>query len=224
MTEKEFENLKVGDKVWIITDWLGTIGEGMKAHQKEVAGKDEDKHDIQCIGCSLVSDHCYLSKAEAWEAEVKEYENAVKAEEEYLAKKRQTLERYKSELAKAKEEEEKAKKIKPYYVTYLTGKVEKYPFVLDGYEYTTHFTEQEAYEALAEYYKRKLFKTLEKCGYKFAICCDKNIAVVKIDKDRGDIWWCYYYPHLSYGSVRKTNVFDTLEEAEAQLKREKDGD
>lgn len=229
MTEKEFEQLKVGDKVWYLTDlWSYTE---TKPYELLVVGKQN--------GCSYITTSwldgthvmnfswlkSYLTKAEALEASIERCEARIKDKEDDIAYEKKELDRYKVELAKAKEEEEeKAKKIKPYYVTYLTGKVEKYPFVIEGYEYTTHFTEQEAYEALAEYYKRKLFKTLEKCGYKFAICCDKNIAVVKIDKDRGDIWWCYYYPHLSYGSVRKTNVFDTLEEAEAQLKREKDGD
>lgn len=225
MTEQQFENLKVGDKVWIFLDKPKKTF--VIAKQKDIgSGFLSVQVDNGGFHPTYVAEYVFLTKSEAWEHQIKIKEELVGRLENQKAGEERLLDQYKTELAKAEEEEEeeKAKKIKPYYVTYLTGKVEKYPFVIDGYEYTTHFTEQEAYEALAEYYKRKLFKTLEKCGYKFAICCDKNIAVVKIDKDRGDIWWCYYYPHLSYGSVRKTNVFDTLDEAEAQLKREKDGD
>lgn len=167
MTEKEFENLKVGDKVWIITDWVSTIGEGMKALQMEVAGKEEDKHNIQCIGCSLVSDHCYLTKAEAWEAEVKECEKAVKAEEEYLSKKQATLTALKSELAKAKEEEVWTVDFDKGTVVRSTkrrweGSAENYEWSLGSPRYKPCDTEREAYEALAKFYLEKYYETRRK--------------------------------------------------------------
>lgn len=223
MTEKEFENLKVGDKVWIITDWLGTIGEGMKAHQKEVAGKDEDKHEIQCIGCSLVSGHCYLSKAEAWEAEVKEYENAVKAEEEYLAKKRQTLERYKSELAKAKEEENQPS----WFVDFDSGEV-FLTWIQDGDDTRNVFpTKQDAYEALAKHYKGKYEEALSKAGKINWVVVGKHdpkIYAIFNAKVEDGLLAGVDYDGYRFCPVCHNGLFSSRQEAEAQLKREKDGD
>ena len=233
MTEKEFENLKVGDKVWYrrpSADFKTT-----EVVCREVRQKSENRvlvdcltHNCHCGGTWRYWHEGSLTKSEEWEEELRGCEENAKYAEMDLVGYKKSLAHAKSELAKAKEEEERAKKVwfvdfrdddvKCFDKEHWERSIESAYFKNKSYVKICD-TEQEAYEAFSKHLEIKLFKALEKCGYKFAICCDKNIAVVKIDTVNDEFLWGHYYPRLSYGSIRKTNVFDTLEEAEAELER-----
>lgn len=165
MTEKEFEQLKVGDKVWIITDWFnGTYGD-YQATQLEVKGTEcsefgEDKLVIYAKGRAFRYCDCYLTKSEAWQNEIETMEAIIKAEEDELNEKREKLDRYKAELAKAKEEERRKEW---WYVSYKEQTVAKLPLAMDSDAEAEIFeTEREAYEALAKYYLEKYYETRRK--------------------------------------------------------------
>jgi len=237
MTEKEFENLKVGDKVWYrrpSADHKTTEVVCREVRQKNARPifgvqsvfVDCLQHDCHCDGVWKNWYEGSLTQSEEWQKEVEGYETRVKESKMDLVGYKKHLAHAKTELAKAKEEET------AWVVDFDEGAViasdkktwdwhAEHGFPLGERRHWFYHTEREAYEALAKFYERKLFKALEKCGYKFAICYDKYIAVVKTDKDKDEFLWCYYYPERSYGSVRKTNIFDTLEEAEAELERRK---
>lgn len=109
MTEKEFEQLKVGDKVWTISDWYSV---DFKPYHMEVECLDFVGKTIiaKCefgSGFCLAVSNCHLTKSEAWEARIKEREDWIKDKEEDLGKEKKILETFKAELAKAKEEEER---------------------------------------------------------------------------------------------------------------------
>ena len=170
MTDKEFNNLKPGDKVWIITDWLNKSNEGMKAVQIEVSAKDNEAETIKFIGGAFNRDFCFLTKAEAWEREIASFETHLEYREEGLKRDRQELERYKSELAKAKEEEE----VYVWVVDFDEGRVDRstkrrWEGSVENYEWSSGSprykpceTEREAYESLAKYYLEKFYETRRK--------------------------------------------------------------
>lgn len=127
MTEKEFEQLKAGDKVWIVTDWFNETYGDYQATQLNVIGTEssefgEDNLVIYAKGRAFRYCDCYLTKSEAWQNEIETMEAIIKAEEKELNEKREKLDRYKSELAKAREEEAVV-----WVADFLEGKVVRSP-------------------------------------------------------------------------------------------------
>lgn len=223
MTEYEFRNLNIGDEIWVVKDYSESLV--VKGLVSEISIDGFAYKSVYIKGDPSSYKYCNVFKTE-----VEAYQNCLDKNEWFLKQANHNLEeltikRDKSRLALARAEKRAEETKWKWIVKYSKGIVFEGMKInwqiYDTNDYSIHDTKQEAYEALAKFYERKLFKALEKCGYKFAICCDRDIAVVKIDTDNGEFFWGYYYPHLSYGSILKTNVFDTLEEAEAELKRRK---
>lgn len=102
MKEKEFKNLKAGDKVWYVCNWLDKECDDEQANELEVVGKDKRYGFVKTNMGEFCLSGVYLTKAEAWEAEVEIMENAIKEGKKDLEEKRQRLDRYKTELAKAR--------------------------------------------------------------------------------------------------------------------------
>jgi hypothetical protein len=225
MTEKEFENLKVGDKVWIYHGFLCeavVVSKQADCVEFKADSLAPTKFNYKYVG---------ITKSQALEGEIELQEKYVDVAEIELGQKQATLSALKSELAKAKEEEERAKKVwfvdfrddsvKPLDKEHWERSIEQAYFKNKSYVKICD-TEQEAYEAFSKHLERKLFKALEKCGYKFAIPWEsKYICVVFIEEEKDDRWGVFYYPSHSHGYVRKQDTYDTLEEAEAELERRK---
>lgn len=224
MTEKEFENLKVGDKVWIITDWLNKSNEGMKAVEIAVSEKDDEAETIKFIGGAFNRDFCFLTKAEALEREIASFESSLEYREQDLKKDRQELVRYKAELAKARAEEEVKQKYR-FFVDFNDGVVREQANGIIPQHVEPHLcglfsSLQEAYEALANYYKGKYEEALVKSGKaRFVIRCGDKICLVQdVEKAEGNMVWVSDCDGFSL-YVPKENVFSTRQEAEAELKR-----
>lgn len=161
MTEKEFENLKVGDKVFCIANWWdGT--EEHKAYELEVKGKEESKGIVNtycergkekcsCAGHCLSRYSVFLTKTEAWEDCIKSKEEAIERLENQKAGEQRMLDRYRAGLAKAKEEED---------TCWITDSGEVRKVRKSDYPCYIHYaTDHEAYIALARYYEAKLVET-----------------------------------------------------------------
>lgn len=223
MTLKEFENLKVGDKVWLITDWFNKCNEGMKAVELEVKGKDEDEQIIQFLGVCFNAVSCSLTKSEAWEKAIKRFDEALKSQEQEVEKDRKALDRYKEELAKARAEEGKQKD--RFFVDFNDDVVREQANGIIPQHVEPHLcglfsSLQEAYVALADYHKRKYEEALVNSGKaRFVISCGNKICLVQnLEKAEGNMVWVSLCDgFLLY--VPKENVFSTRQEAEAELKR-----
>lgn len=216
MTEKEFEQLKVGDKVWIFLS---------KPKETFVIAKQKD------IGSGILSvkvynggfqptycaEYVFLTKSEALEAEIKHEEKIVENNERGIAKAKERIDRYKEELAKAKEEEESC---------WITDSGEVRKVRKSDYPCYIHYaTEREAYEALAKFYKGKYEEALIKSGKaRFVIRCGDKICLVQdVEKDEGNMVWVSDCDGFSL-YVPKENVFPTRQEAETELERRKQND
>lgn len=220
MTEKEFEHLKVGDKVWSVTNiWI----EGKALYEMRVVGKRSDLGYIETSW--LDGSHktnffrldCHTSKAKALEAVIACCEAHIKDKENDIAYEKKEVDRYKAELAKAKEEEE---------VCWITDSGEVRKVRKPDYPCYIHYaTEREAYEALAEYYKGKYEEALVKSGKaRFVIRCGDKICLVQdVEKAEGNMVWVSDCDGFSL-YVPKENVFSTRQEAEAELERRRRND
>jgi hypothetical protein len=180
--------------------------------------------NCRCGGHNLDAGGVGLTKAEAWKAEIELVEGRIKRKEAEIAEDRECLDRYKAELAKAKEEEEEKK---VWIVRLFVGDVYKASreegdrvFGVDGY--SCHKTKQEAYSALAEYYKGKYEEALVKSGKaKFAIRCGDKISLVQdVEKDDKNRVWASDFDGFLV-CLTEENVFNTRQEAEAEVKKRK---
>ena len=217
MTEKEFENLKVGDKVWVGVDWFSDNPKKDEITSFKVEGKEWGEETIGsvvfCGGISIKRHRCFLTKTEAWEYKVKCYED-------FLDNHRKALDRYKAELAKAKEEEKKAAWV---VLGDCAVQISADDSMYDNY--IKYETKQKAYEAIANYYKDKYEEALVKSGKaRFVILCGDKICLVQgVEKGEGNMVWVYDCDGFSL-YVPKENVFPTRQEAEAELERRKKND
>lgn len=119
MTEKEFESLKVGDKVWIMVQANHNgYNNFYDAEEKEVGAKQEAKNATYNIvqvreggrlGACFFAGSCFLTKAEALETEIKREEKAIENNERGIARAKERLEHCKSELAIEERKETKEK-------------------------------------------------------------------------------------------------------------------
>ena len=159
MTEKEFEQLKVGDKVWIATDWFNEKHDYYQAVRLEVKDKeygDENNGSVvHCEGFSLRRWECFLKKSEAWEALIKRCETHIKDKEDDIAYEKKAVEHYKAELAMAKREEKVSWVI---VCDHVYRAVPSYAFR----NYPQYATEREAYEALAKSHLEKYYQAMRK--------------------------------------------------------------
>lgn len=164
MTEKEFEQLKAGDKVWI---YHGFLSEAVVVSKQEncVEFKADSllptKFDYKFVG---------ITKSQALEGEIELQEKYVKLAETELGQRQATLSALKDELAKAKKEEEEREK-KVWTVDFEEGSVtcsekwrwegsaENYEWSLGSARYKPCETEHEAYIVLARHYEKKLAET-----------------------------------------------------------------
>ena len=173
MNDREFKNLKPGDRVFYVTNWWdGT--EEYKAYELEVKGKKTEKDgqkivltycesgdkNCRCGGHNLDAGGVGLTKAEAWKAEIELVEERIKNKQDEICEEKELLYHHKIELAKAKEEEESGWVI-------INEHIYK-AFPSDLYRgFQKYATEQEAYEALAEYYTKKAEEAWIKSGAKY---------------------------------------------------------
>ena len=212
MTEKEFENLKIGDEVWVGVDWFSDNPKKDEITSFKVEGKEWGEEAtgsvVFCGGVSIKRHRCFLTKTEAWEYKVKCYE-------EFLVNHKKALARYKAELSKAKEEEE---------VCWITDSGDVRKVRKSDYPCYIHYaTEREAYEALAKFYKGKYEEALGKAGeigYTiFSGTEPRILTVFNPTMEDG------YPVGVDYDGCRFAPVcsgwFNTRQEAEAELERRK---
>ena len=178
MKDREFENLKPGDRVFYVTNWWdGT--EEYKAYELEVKGKKTEKDgqkivltycesgdkNCRCGGHNLDAGGVGLTKAEAWKAEIELVEGRIKRKEAEIAEDRECLDRYKAELAKARAEEGK-EKVK-WFVDFNNGVVLEQvngitQRIVEPHLCGLYSTETEAYWELAKYYSKKTSEAIAK--------------------------------------------------------------
>ena len=221
MTEYEFRNLNIGDEIWVVKDYSESLV--VKGSVSEISIDGFAYRSVYIKGDPSSHKYCNVFKTE-----VEAYQNCLDKNEWFLKQANHNLEeltikRDKSRVAlvraKKRAEETKWKWIVKYSNGIVFEGMKINWQIYDTNNFSIHDTKQEAYEALANFYERKLFKALEKCGYKFGIPCDKWIVPMLVRAEKEDFWRVNYYPSQSYGCVRKQDLFDTLEEAEAELKR-----
>ncbi|MBO7447423.1 hypothetical protein J6U78_03745 [bacterium] len=221
MTEYEFRNLNIGDEIWVVKDYSESLV--VKGSVSEISIDGFAYRSVYIKGDPSSHKYCNVFKTE-----VEAYQNCLDKNEWFLKQANHNLEeltikRDKSRVAlvraKKRAEETKWKWIVKYSNGIVFEGMKINWQIYDTNNFSIHDTKQEAYEALAKFYERKLFKALEKCGYKFGIPCDKWIVPMLVRAEKEDFWRVNYYPSQSYGCVRKQDLFDTLEEAEAELKR-----
>lgn len=234
MTEKEFEQLEIGDRVWSVTNiWP----EGKGLYEMKVVGK---RIDLRYIETSwLDGSHktnffrldCQTSKAKALEAVIARCEAHIKDKENDIACEKKEVDRYKAELAKAKEEEDKEQKV--WIVDFEEGSVicsakgrwehscECYEYEAGSDRYKPCSTEQEAYEALADYYKGKFEEALKKaCDVRYFVINGRVITLHDCYCDGN--FYGYDYDGRPHCSVHKErDIFNTRREAELELERRK---
>ena len=226
MTEHEFRNLNIGDEIWVVKDYSESL-----VVKGSVSGISIDGFAYKSVYIKGdPSSHKYCN---VFKTEVEAYQNCLDKNEWFLKQANQNLEeltikRDKSRLALVRAKK-RAEEIKwKWIVKYSKGIVfegMKINWEIYNNDYSIHDTKQEAYEALAKFYERRLFKALEKCGYKFAIPYnDKWIIPMLVREEGEEVWRVIYYPSQSYGCVRKQDLFDTFEEAEVELERRKKND
>lgn len=229
MTEKEFENLKVGDKVWYrrpSADCKTT-----EVVCREVRQKSENRvlvdcltHNCHCGGTWRYWHEGSLTKSEEWEEELRGCEENAKYAEMDLVGYKKSLAHAKSELAKARAEKEVKQKDR-FFVDFNDGVVREQANGIIPQHVEPHLcglfsSLQEAYVALADYHKRKYEEALVNSGNaRFVISCGNKICLVQdLEKAEGNMVWVSHCDGFSL-YVPKENVFSTRQEAEAELKR-----
>ena len=149
MTEKEFENLKVGDKVWIYHGFLCeavVVSKQADCVEFKADSLAPTKFNYKYVG---------ITKSQALEGEIELQEKYVDVAEIELGQKQATLSALKTELAKAKEEEKVA------WVIVCDNVYRAFPS--DAFRNYPQFpTERKAYEALAKSHLEKYYEALRK--------------------------------------------------------------
>lgn len=228
MTLEEIRQLKVGDLVWMLCR-DEEPGTAVKCEVTK-AVNDYDVIAIKCVDNPKCKGHrpwygdVCKTKVETYEKAIEKTQDSIDRSEGIIESEKKQIEEKKADLKTLKERLDKAKEEDLVWITNC-GEVQQV-FAHDHVfrNFIHYATQEEAYEALAKHLERKLFKALEKCGYKFAIPCDKWIVPMLVRADEEDVCRVIYYPSQSYGCVRKQDLFDTLDEAEAELERRKGND
>ena len=236
MTEREFENLKVGDKVWIM---MQVNHDGYRnysdAEEKEVGAKttaDNVTYNMIEIkeggrlGACFFADRCFLTKKEALENEIKREERGIENNEKGIKRAKERLEHYKEELKKAEEEEDKALKL--WSVDFEEGFVFRFSKPTDPDHYPpsgcrVFSTREEAYEALAEHYKGKYEEALREAKKIAYTIFNQRIVTVfnPIEVGGCKIGLGLDYDGFNFAQIGGKSLFLTRQEAEAELKKEK---
>jgi hypothetical protein len=160
MTEKEFEQLKAGDKVWI---YHGFLSEAVVISKQEncVEFKADSllptKFNHKFVG---------ITKSQAIEGEIELQEKYVELAKTELGQRKATLSALKDELAKVKEEEtvvwvvdfDKGEVVRSTKKRWEAS-VENYEWTMGSARYKPCETEHEAYIVLARHYEKKLAET-----------------------------------------------------------------
>lgn len=181
MTEKEFENLKVGDKVWYrrpSADYKTTevvCREIRRKKENPIFGTKEVfidclHHDCHCDGVWRNWYEGSLTKSEEWQKDIECYEGRIKECELDLDGYKKHLAHARIELAKAKAEEvvwtvdfdegEVVRSTKRRW----EGSAEYYEWSLGSPRYKPCEAEHEAYAALAKYHYKKANEAAAKCA------------------------------------------------------------
>lgn len=226
MTEYEFRNLNIGDEIWVVKDYSESlVVKGL------VSGISIDGFAYKSVYIKGdPSSHKYCN---VFKTEVEAYKNCLDKNEWFLKQANHNLEeltikRDKSRVAlvraKKRAEETKWKWIVKYSNGIVFEGMKINWQIYDTNDYSIHDTKQEAYEALAEYYKGKYEETLAKAGkINWVIVGNfkQKIYTVFNAKVEDGVLVGVDYDGYRYNPICQNGSFNSRQEAEAELKRRK---
>ena len=239
MTAEEVRALKVGDIVWMLC-----LDEAPGTAVKCEVTKTVDEYELatikcvgnpDCIGHRPWHDDISKTEVEVYEKAISRAESSIEDNEKWIdncqadiAEKKNDLEVLKAKLQKAKEEAEKK-------VWVVLGDCAVQISANDGMydNYIKYETEQEAHEAIANYYKGKCEEALAKAG-KINWVVSSTIGVESGDKIFCVINGCLHKDFDGKGWFEGEDtegnpvnflggfrVYGSRQEAEAELERRK---
>lgn len=226
MTDKEFEALKIGDKVWTTRykDFKTRTSEAVCRIVRDIKRKPYGEILVDCYepGCTcggiwVRPQAQFLTKAEAWDRECQEEKILLVRLEGQWHEHQEALKRAELERSKAVEEGDGKK----WYAMYKTDKVVYNPGLFYDKDYSRHDTEREAWEAIAERHIQKYEEALVNSGsdVRYYVSVARRVVMLRdceVTKT-GGVRGFNYDGNLYYASPGK--AFKTRLEAEDELKR-----
>ena len=221
MTLEEVRQLKVGDIVWMLC-LDEEPGTAVKCEVTKPAN-DCDVVTIKCVGRPDCKGHypwhgdISKTETEVYEKAISRAESSIESSEDSIKTEKDNITQKKADIEtlKAKLEEAKGKLV---WITNC-GEVQQVSSEDTGYaNFIKYATKQEAYEALAEYYKGKYEEALVKSGrYSWAVGNNSETGEPKI------------FAAMNNGGEPKGYLEDVArcssrQEAEAELERRKKND